>query len=91
VLDLEDIFERLTKQLLQKNSDLTAKQARTWVEVLWEDFETTRAKAGRKYLGQAMTESMVTQMINHYGERLHEFAATNPKYAHLLNDNDFIN
>ncbi|OZM57066.1 hypothetical protein CIB95_09895 [Lottiidibacillus patelloidae] len=88
---MEEIFERLTKQLLIKNSDLTEKQARTWVEVLWEDFETTRAKAGRKYLGKEMTENMVIQMINHYGNRLHEFAATNPKYAHLLNDNDFLN
>jgi vacuolar-type H+-ATPase subunit E/Vma4 len=85
---MEEIYERLTKQLLNKNDQLTKRQALTWVEVLWEDFETTRAKAGRKYLGQSVTENIVSQWINQYGERIHEFAATNPKYAHLLKDND---
>ncbi|MFD2442425.1 YfhJ family protein [Bacillus sp. CGMCC 1.16607] len=62
-------------------------QARTWVELLWEDFESTHAKAGREYLGPEMTEKIVRQWIQYYGEKLHEFVANNPKYKHLLNNN----
>lgn len=83
---MEIYFERLTNELLSKNKTLSYAQARTWVELLWEDFESTQAKAGRKYRGQEMTEQVVRQMITNYGEKLHEFIATNPKYSHLLND-----
>ncbi|HZG71243.1 MAG TPA: YfhJ family protein [Chondromyces sp.] len=83
---MEDVFERLTTLLLSKNHELSYARARTWVELLWEDFESTYAKAGYKYKGKEMTEKIVSQMIENYGERLHEFAARNPKYSHLLND-----
>ena len=36
-------------------------QARAWVELLWEDFQTTYAKSGR-YQGDEMTEQVVRSM-----------------------------
>lgn len=83
---MEIYFERLTNELLEKNATLSYAQARTWVELLWEDFESTSAKTGREYQGKSVTELVVRQLITHYGEKLHEFIAKNPKYRHLLND-----
>ncbi|WP_100330434.1 YfhJ family protein [Bacillus xiapuensis] len=84
---MEEIFERLTKLLLDRNTSLTYARARAWVEHLWEDFEATYAKAGYKYKGKEMTEKVVRQWIDNYGSRLHEFASRNEKYRHLLADN----
>jgi hypothetical protein len=72
-------------QLLGKNDQLSYNQARTWIELLWDDFETTYAKAGREYKGREMTDRIVKQWIENYGDNLHEFIATNPKYKHFLN------
>jgi beta-phosphoglucomutase-like phosphatase (HAD superfamily) len=82
---MNDYHERLTKQLLEKNDQISYNQARTLVELLWEDFETTYAKAGREYQGSEMTEKVVKQWIENYGETLHEFAEANPKYKNYLN------
>ncbi|WLR51259.1 YfhJ family protein [Bacillus tianshenii] len=87
---MEEIYEQLTEELLHVNRSLSYEKARTWVEILWEDFESTRAKGGWKYKGQEMTERIVRQWIVNYGPRLHEFVATNPKYKHLLDDNGLI-
>ena len=81
---MNEYQEKLTEMLLSKNDQLSYNQARTWVELLWEDFETTYAKAGREYKGSEMTERIVKQWIDNYGEKLHEFAAANPKYKHYL-------
>lgn len=81
---MNDYHERLANRLLEKNNQLSYNQARTWVELLWDDIETTSAKAGRKYMGSDMTERIVQQWIDHYGDKLHDFAATNPKYMHFL-------
>ncbi|MCT8136934.1 hypothetical protein H1D32_03695 [Anaerobacillus sp. CMMVII] len=81
---MEEIFERLTKVSMEKNNELNYDLARSWIEALWEDFEATRAKAGRDYEGQKVTEMFVTQFIQNYGERLHEFASRNEKFKHLL-------
>ena len=35
-----------------------------------------------------MTEKIILQWIESYGEQLHEFAGRNPKYAHLLDEVD---
>ncbi|UII56642.1 YfhJ family protein [Cytobacillus spongiae] len=70
----------LVKLLLDKNRDLTYEQARTWVELLWEDFEATYAKAGRQYRGKELTERIVRQWIEQYGDKLHDFVERNPKY-----------
>lgn len=87
---MEEIFQKLTERLLQKNSRLSVARARTWVELLWEDFETTYAKAGHDYRGKELTEKMVKQLIDSYGTKLHEFAARNPKYKHLLDDSNDV-
>jgi hypothetical protein len=80
--------EELTKLLLEKNKELSFEQARTWVELLWDDFETTYAKAGWEYKGSEMTERIVKQWVENYGNRLHDFVATNPKYKRFLNGNN---
>ena len=87
---MEDYFERLTNELLSKNNTLSYAQARTWVELLWEDFESTQAKTGNSYQGKEVTETVVRQLITHYGDKLHDFIATNPKYRDLLNKDDYL-
>ncbi|MFC7320245.1 YfhJ family protein [Halobacillus campisalis] len=87
---MDGIHQRLAEQLYEKNERLTIDEARTWVELLWEDFEATRAKAGRKYQGKQVTEQIVTQWINHYGPNLHEFIATNPKFKELLKRKGYL-
>jgi hypothetical protein len=82
--------EKLMEILLEKNKQLTEVQARTWVELLWEDFESTYAKAGREYKGPEMTERIVRQWIESYGDKLNDILANNPKYKHLLNNDDSL-
>ncbi|WP_075980249.1 YfhJ family protein [Bacillus massilinigeriensis] len=81
---MNEYQNRLIELLLEKNKTISINQAQTWVELLWDDFETTYAKAGREYMGSEMTERIVRQWINQYGDRLHEFTSNNPKYKHLL-------
>lgn len=85
---MEQTFEKLTQQLLNKNPEMPAGRARTWVELLCSDFEATSAKAGVNYRGLEYTSKLVSQIIESYGDKLHLFAAKNPKYAHLLNDSE---
>lgn len=80
---MENIFERLTNLMLESNKHLTPEMARSWVEALWEDFETTNAKAGGEYRGKELTERVVAQWIKNIGPRLHEFASKNEKFKHL--------
>jgi WVELL protein len=81
---MNDYQERLTKKLLELNDHISYDQALTWIELLWEDFEATYAKAGHKYAGEEMTSRVVSQWIEQYGSQLHEFVAKNPKYQHLF-------
>lgn len=81
---MDTMHQRLADLLYEKNGNLTIEEARTWVELLWEDFETTQAKAGREYHGKQMTEQIVLQWIEHYGPKLHDFVTANPKYKELL-------
>lgn len=81
---MDECKKTLVELLLEKNRRISYNQALTWVELLWDDFETTRARAGREYKGSEMTERIVRNWILSYGEKLHEFVATNPKYKHLL-------
>ena len=85
---MEALYQKLTEQLLEKNPALPTGRARTWVELLCSDFESTSAKAGVDYRGAEYTAKLVSQLIESYGDKLHLFAAKNPKYAHLLNDSD---
>ncbi|MFZ3590965.1 YfhJ family protein [Bacillus sp. DJP31] len=87
---MNEYIEQLTNLLLEKNKALTYTQARTWIELLWEDFETSSAKARARYMGSEMAVKIVTQWIMRYGSELHDFVATNPKYAHLLNSDDTL-
>ncbi|MHC0039099.1 YfhJ family protein [Pseudoneobacillus sp. C159] len=80
--------ENLIKLLLEKNSQINEDLARIWVELLWDDFETTYAKAGREYRGPEVTERVVRQWIENHGDKLHDFIANNPKYKHLLEGNN---
>ena len=85
---MEQSVQRLTEELLLKNPDLSVARARVWVELLWSDYEATSAKAGYSFRGAEYTENLVRQLITSYGDKLHLFAAKNPKYAHLLNAED---
>lgn len=85
---MQETIERLAGLLQEKNKGITYEQALTWVELLWGDFESTYAKAGHKYMGSEMTEKVVRQWIDNYGEQLHEFVARNPKYKDLLDQQD---
>ena len=87
-MDANFIIENLTEELLNKNPNLSTGKARTWVELLWSDFETTYAKAGYDYRGVEYTERIIRQWIESYGDKIHEFAGRNPKYAHLLDESD---
>ncbi|MDQ0220859.1 hypothetical protein ELQ35_21130 [Peribacillus cavernae] len=82
---MNEHHDRLTDLLLEKNSNLSFTQARNWIELLWEDFEATYAKAGHEYAGEEMTARVVRQWVENHGERLHEFMGKNPKYQQLLN------
>ncbi len=84
MIDMQERFERLAERLADKNKQLSRDEARTWVELLWEGFDTTRAKAGEKYQGKDVTEQIVLRWIDQYGPRLHEFLANNPKYARMF-------
>ncbi|TGB05439.1 YfhJ family protein [Halobacillus salinus] len=81
---MQETYQRLAERLYELNGNLTIEEARTWVELLWEDFEATYAKAGHEYQGRKMTEQIVSRWVEQYGSRLHEFVATNPKYKELF-------
>lgn len=85
---MEAHIAKLTEELLAKNPELPAARARVWIELLWSDYEATSAKAGYAFRGAEYTENLVRQLITSYGDKLHLFAARNPKYAHLLNTSD---
>ena len=87
---MEQAIERLTQELLEKNPNMSAARARVWVELLWSDYEATSAKAGYTFRGTEYTENLVRQLITSYGDKLHLFAAKNPRYAHLLNTDDDV-
>ena len=88
---MESNINRLVEQLLEINPQMSSERARVWVELLWSDFEATSAKAGYAFRGADYTENLVKQLINSYGDKLHLFAAKNPKYAHLLNNENDVN
>ena len=73
---MNDIYEALTKELLDKNDKLS--YASSCGLNYWEDFQTTYAKSGR-YQGEEMTEQVVRSWINNHGGRLHEMRTNNPE------------
>ncbi|MGM9988749.1 MAG: YfhJ family protein [Bacillaceae bacterium] len=87
---MNETKEQLIQLLVAKNKNLTYGQARKWIEFLWEDFEATAAKAGN-YHGSYVTERIVKQWVENYGDKLHQFQSLNPKYAHLFQNDDIVN
>lgn len=86
---MRDYYERLTNRLLENNDHLSYSEARTWIELLWEDFETTYAKAGQDYKGKEVTERVLNQWIDNHGSKLHEILLEKPKYKELFDKNRF--
>ncbi|MDI3409837.1 YfhJ family protein [Bacillus sonorensis] len=88
---MEEHFEKLTNALLEKNHMLSYAQARTWVELLWEDFESTFAKAYHPYRGKELTERVVLEWIDHYGRHLHLFQTDKSSFQDLFStDNGLL-
>lgn len=86
---MHEYIDNLTNRLLEKNDQLSYAEARTWVELLWEDFEATYAKAGHKYRGKDMTAKVLQQWIDNYGGKLHEVLKNNPRYQKLFDQKKF--
>jgi hypothetical protein len=86
---MNELFHQLAEALLEKNDKLSYEEARTWVEILWEDFETTRAKAGHRYVDKSVTTKIVMQWINYYGPLFHEVVKSHPKFQKLINNQKF--
>lgn len=82
--ELEAIITELTTELMEASGKISEAKARTWIELLWSDFESTYAKAGYNYKGPEMTARYIRQFIQSYGSNIDAFAGRNPKYAHLL-------
>lgn len=87
---MQQSLDKLTQELLAKNPEMSVGRARTWVELLWSDYESTSAKAGFEFRGAEYTENLVRQLITSYGDKLHLFAGRNPKYAGLLDESDDV-
>ncbi|NJP37808.1 YfhJ family protein [Alkalicoccus luteus] len=87
---MQDSLDRLTNRLLEQNDQLSYAEARTWVELLWEDFEATYAKAGHTYKGREMTEKVLIQWIDNYGSELHEVLKNNPRYQKWFDQKRFF-
>ena len=85
---MQEKIDQLIEELASKNNLFTIARARVWIELLWSDFESSYAKAGYEYKGSEVTEKVIRQWIDSYGDRIHEFAGNNPKYAHLLKEDD---
>ncbi|OIN66185.1 hypothetical protein BLD48_11530 [Exiguobacterium sp. KRL4] len=79
-----EALKGLAAELQHVNETLTPLEALTWVEVLWEDFEATLARAGEKYQGEAVAVRFVQQQIKQHGAMLHRFNTTNEKFKHLM-------
>ncbi|EPE61952.1 hypothetical protein L479_01653 [Exiguobacterium sp. S17] len=87
-MNRSDQYKRLAEILRDKNDLLNEDEALTWVEVLWEDFETTLARAGEPYPGEAKSFQYVVQQIDAYGTQLHLFQTKNEKFKHLISKRD---
>ncbi|TCI50231.1 hypothetical protein EVJ30_13405 [Exiguobacterium sp. SH5S13] len=87
-MNRSDQYKRLAEILRDKNDLLNEDEALTWVEVLWEDFEATLARAGEPYPGEAKSFQYVVQQIDAYGAQLHLFQTKNEKFKHLISKRD---
>ena len=83
---MKELQEELIVALIAKNNHFNYNQARTWVELMWDDISTNYAKAAFTQLSEDRVASIIRSWIDGHGERLHEFIAKNPLYKHLLID-----
>ena len=60
-------IDELTFNYSKKMIQLSAAKARTWIELLWSDFESSYARAGYEYKGAAVTEMVIRKWIEGYG------------------------
>lgn len=65
-------LDELVASLLAENSQLDKEKAVWWVEMLWNDFESSYAKAGYPYKGPDYTADYVAKQIKQHGKHLHE-------------------
>lgn len=82
--------EELILQLIAQEPSLTYHQARTWIELMWDDIATTHAKALFSVMEDEKIASIIRHWIKGHGDHLKDFIATNPLYKHLLEDDTII-
>lgn len=87
---MKQIQEQLIIELIAKNPNFNYNQARTWVELMWDDISTNYAKAAFTQLSDDRVAGIIRSWIEGHGERLHEFIAKNPLYKHLMDDDTIM-
>lgn len=87
---MNDFIERLTNRLLGQNDHISYSEARTWIELLWEDFEISVNNDGSvEKHSHKKTEEMFNHWIDRYGPRLHRELLEKPKYREWFNKKQF--
>ena len=87
---MNEFIERLTNRLLDQNDHISYSEARTWVELLWEDFEVASSNDGdEEKQTEEKTEKMFNHWIDQYGPRLHRELLEKPKYREWFNKKQF--
>ena len=81
-----DMTERLAARLMENNDQLSAHSARTWIELMVSDIESSYAKAGYGLMDEEQSAQMILRWIDAYGGRLDEFVASNPRIRELLGE-----
>ncbi|MCW1928439.1 YfhJ family protein [Bhargavaea beijingensis] len=81
-----DLTEQLAIRLMEGNDQLSANRAKTWVELMASDIESSYAKAGYGMMDEEQVSQLVLRWIDAYGNRLDEFVASNPRIRELLGE-----
>jgi len=81
-----DLIEQLAVRLMKGNDQLSAHKARTWIELMVSDIESSYAKAGYGMMEEKQVSQMILRWIDAYGSRLDEFVASNPRIGKLLGE-----
>jgi hypothetical protein len=85
-----DLTERLAVRLMEGNDQLSAHKARTWIELMASDIESSYAKAGYGMMEEEQVAQMILRWIDAYGSRLDEFVASNPRIRELLGEDGML-
>lgn len=81
---MNDYKNKLLDKLLEKNQFLPVSLAKAWIELLWNDYESTYVKEDTEFEGSEVTEKIVSLWIDSYGDQLHIILAEDPTYKLLL-------